>query len=463
MERVRAYMSEHPQSELHRAGKMFGVLVVEPQGGAETEPLSGSETESQGAQVGYIAAFSAMLDGSFVHDGFVPPVFNWSTPDGYFRREECAISEMNHLIAASADNAALRHERKQRSQALQRWLFAQFRMTNGLGEQRSVADIFADTAPILSKEDYYAHRREYDTASSPTLPPSGAGECCAPKLLQYAFTHGLRPVCMAEFWMGASPKDEVRREGMYYPACQGKCKPILTHMLQGINVAPNPLHTNGHLLSERVCIIYEDADMIVADKPAGMLSVPGKEDAYSLQEHLQARYGQPLYAVHRLDMDTSGLIVFAKTEQTAVTLQQQFLRREVQKIYLAVVEPLRDFSLGDQEGIISLPLLPNPLDRPRQMVDMQHGKKAVTHWQVSEAWSGKDGSRGWLLILHPHTGRTHQLRVHCAHSLGLGCPIIGDRLYGTACERLMLHAAELRLTHPRTGEALHFQSKPDWD
>ena len=439
---VREYMHAHPQSELHRLGKMFGVLVV-------AEPL------------GYLCAFSAMLDGTFHHDGFVPPIFDWSRPDGYFRQEEAAISQLNKQFPNSADAAPLLTERKQRSQALQRWLFTQSQVLNQQGKELNLLQIFAAEPPIIDEAEYFSHQPNKAARESEPLPPSGAGECCAPKLLQYAFLHHLQPVCMAEFWMGAPPKDELRREGQFYPACQSKCKPILRHMLQGLDVETNPLLREQTALAKEVGIVFEDAEILVADKPAGLLSVPGKESAFSLQEYLQKQLASPLYPAHRLDMDTSGLIVFGKNEQTGKRLQQQFLRRDVSKIYKAILEPLFDYDTHAKEGVISLPLLPNPYDRPRQMVNLEHGKQAITRWYLDGTWQ-KDGDKGLLITLIPETGRTHQLRVHCAHPDGLGCPIKGDRLYGQPAERLMLHAAELTFLHPSTSETIHCVSPAPW-
>ena len=308
----------------------------------------------------------------------------------------------------------LQRERHQRSIALQQWLFRQFVFLNALGETKALPELFA-----------------------PAVPPSGAGECCAPRLLQAAYREGLQPLCMAEFWVGASPKDEIRHEGHFYPACNSKCRPILRHMLRGLDVEPNPLHAERELLLSNLRIIYKDSEMAVVDKPAGLLSVPGKDDQPSVQEAMRRIFPQatgPLI-VHRLDMDTSGLMLIALTEEKYHELQTLFLQRRIHKVYHALLE--REMPIG-QEGDISLPLRPDFDDRPRQMVDPKHGKAAQTHYRVLE---NRDGHA--LLELRPITGRTHQLRVHCAHPLGLDNPIIGDRLYGKTAERLMLHAEEI--------------------
>lgn len=325
------------------------------------------------------------------------------------------------------------------------------------------------------------------------LPPAGAGECCAPKLLQAAYKRGLTPVCMAEFWMGASPKDELRIEGQYYPACTGKCKPILAHTLIGLDVEEDPETRSSRALAEQTETIYEDEWLLVVNKPSGLLSVPGKDGQYSLTEYLNRRVAgeendrrvagdgnnidenenenEVYIPVHRLDQDTSGLIVFAKTESIAKQLQALFLRRDIHKVYRAeLYRRVAGDGNGNKfccailegKGTIDLPLLPNPMDRPRQMVNHQHGKPAITHYRMT----GEIGPHGGRIVeLRPETGRTHQLRVHCAHIEGLGTPIYGDRLYGYAnvnensVERLMLHAAELIFPHPVTGEMLHLKAK----
>ena len=540
-------------------GKMFGVLVVE------------YKDEEGALQRGFLAAYSGLLGGRNDWQYFVPPVFDAQQPDGHFKRTEREISAINREISAiehdpqylqsvaqheemtkrlqaevdafkvEVDAAKARRDarrksgeplseeeqaemvresqfmkaelrrrrkameqaestfhnphatllkslqlqRKQMSDELQRWLFAAYRMLNAKGEERDLIDIF----------------REYTHA----MPPAGAGDCCAPKLLQYAYQHRLRPVCMAEFWWGESPASEIRHHLHYYPACRSKCLPILTHMLKGLDVAPNPLAQKRHTVEPRV--LYADEYILVVDKPAGMLSVPGKADdsaSVSVEEYfannskLKIQNSKFLKAAHRLDMDTSGLLVLARTEQAYVELQRQFASRETVKRYEAVLcgvpkhttphstfrsdvpEPITQNSKFKTQnsstqpdgclGAISLPLIADINDRPRQRVDMEHGKPALTLYNIVEvraadantavAYTTKKADKSLTLIhLYPKTGRTHQLRVHCAHPLGLACPILGDPLYGTErADRMYLHAAELTFRHPITGEPMHFLS-----
>ena len=540
-------------------GKMFGVLVVE------------YEDEEGALQRGFLAAYSGLLGGRNDWQYFVPPVFDAQQPDGHFKRTEREISAINREICAiehdpqylqsvaqheemtkrlqaeveafkvEVDVAKARRDarrksgeplseeeqaemiresqfmkaelrrrrkameqaestfhnphatllkslqlqRKQMSDELQRWLFAAYRMLNAKGEERDLIDIF----------------REYTHA----MPPAGAGDCCAPKLLQYAYQHRLRPVCMAEFWWGESPASEIRHHLHYYPACRSKCLPILTHMLKGLDVAPNPLAQKRHTAEPRV--LYADEYIMVVDKPAGMLSVPGKADdsaSVSVEEYFannskfKTQNSKFLKAAHRLDMDTSGLLVLARTEQAYVELQRQFASRETVKRYEAVLSgvpkhttPHSTFrsdvpdpitqnskfkiqnSSTQSDGCveaISLPLISDINDRPRQRVDMEHGKPALTLYNIVEvraadantavAYTTKKADKSLTLVhLYPKTGRTHQLRVHCAHPQGLACPILGDPLYGTErADRMYLHAAELTFRHPITGEPMHFLS-----
>ena len=605
-------------------GKMFGVLVVE------------YEDESGALQRGFLAAYSGLLGGRNDWPYFVPPVFDAQQPDGHFKCTEREISAINREIlaierdpeylqsvaqreetmkrlqaevdafkaevdAAKARRDArrksgeplseeeqaemiresqfmkaelrrrrkameqanstlntphstflksLQRKRKQMSDELQRWLFSAYCMLNAKGEERDLIDIF----------------REYTHA----MPPAGAGDCCAPKLLQYAYLHHLRPVCMAEFWWGESPASEIRHHLHYYPACRSKCLPILTHMLKGLDVAPNPLAQKRHTAEPRV--LYVDEYIMVVDKPAGMLSVPGKADdsaCVSVEEYfasvggagipacstspnysdnnsqcrwqesprllqmptnsqltteqftigeadnsklkiqnskflkadnskLKTQNSKFLKAAHRLDMDTSGLLVLARTEQAYVELQRQFASRETVKRYEAVLsgvprqvsqhstlrcgvsEPtIQNSKLKTQNSstqpsgcveAISLPLIADINDRPRQRVDMEHGKPACTLYNIIEVRTvetnrvGSDKTKQaykprTLVHLYPKTGRTHQLRVHCAHPLGLACPILGDPLYGIErADRMYLHAAELTFRHPVTGEPMHFLS-----
>ena len=530
-------------------GKMFGVLVVE------------YEDEEGALQRGFLAAYSGLLGGRNDWPYFVPPVFDAQQPDGHFKRTEREISAINREIAAIEHDAeylqsveqheqtkkrlqaevdafkaevdaakarrdarrksgeplseeeqaemiresqfmkaelrrrrkameqadstltthhstflkSLQRKRKQMSDELQRWLFSAYRMLNAKGEERDLIDIF----------------REYTHA----MPPAGAGDCCAPKLLQYAYLHHLRPVCMAEFWWGESPASEIRHHLHYYPACRSKCLPILTHMLKGLDVAPNPLAQKRHTAEPRV--LYADEYIMVVDKPAGMLSVPGKAESVrsefsdsaniSVEEYfennskLKIQNSKFLKAAHRLDMDTSGLLVLARTEQAYVELQRQFASRETVKRYEAVLSgvPTQNSKLKTQNSstqpsgcleAISLPLIADINDRPRQRVDMEHGKPALTLYNIVEvravdantavAYTTKKVDKRLTLVhLYPKTGRTHQLRVHCAHPLGLACPILGDPLYGIErADRMYLHAAELTFRHPVTDETMHFLS-----
>jgi tRNA pseudouridine32 synthase/23S rRNA pseudouridine746 synthase len=324
----------------------------------------------------------------------------------------------------------LRRERRQKSDNLQRWLFDQFVMVNAKGERLGLREIFARYGALHGQ---------------PGLePPSGSGECCEPRLLQTAYLLGLRPVSMAMFWWGESPREEVRHAGRCYPACQSKCKPLLWWMLQGLDVAPNPLELSRPL---DLPVVYEDEALSVVCKPAGMLSVPGKLGLESVESIMRRRYGggeEPII-VHRLDMDTSGLMVVARTPEAYHRLQEQFLCREVHKRYEALLE----HPLSREAGEVSLPLRPDLDDRPRQVVDALHGRPAVTRFQ-------RIGER--RVALWPLTGRTHQLRVHCAHRDGLDDPICGDALYGTRGDRLCLHAAELSFRHPITGAPMSFSS-----
>ena len=492
---VRSYLSTRLdwQDEIGK-GKMFGVLIVKTSDGS----------------IGYLAAFSGNLAGSNMHDFFVPPVYDLLNPDCYFRKEESEISALNRRISdifksdsylmakkeqeeikiqASSSLASakeklkrskkerdekrangnispeelgimiresqfqkaeykrlenswkeklneaeqivksfdaeilqLKQERKTRSAALQLWLFRQFDMLNAKGERKDLCEIFKDTPQ--------------------GLPPAGAGECALPKLLQYAYLHGLQPLAMGEFWCGMSPKDEIRHDGYFYPSCKGKCEPILKHMLVGLDVEPNPL-AEDLFKDTPLKTLYEDEWIVAVEKPSGMLSVPGKNDLDSVQQRLRLMYPDatgPL-VVHRLDMATSGILLAAKDKDVHAKLQSQFETRSILKEYTAILDGV----LQKESGIIDLPICLNPLDRPRQMVDFENGKPAITEYKIVGVSDGRT-----KVIFKPHTGRTHQLRIHSAHVLGLGCPISGDELYGNpdSAPRLCLHASRLVFRHP---------------
>ena len=393
-----------------KSGKMLGVLIVGPS----------CDQLPEDKAIGFLAAFSGTLCRKGTLPYFVPPVFDLHGT--YFETEEARISSL-----------PLGEERKQSSQALQQWLFDQFRFLNAEGNVASMYDIFGDK-----------------------YPPSGTGECCAPKLLQYAYLHGLHPLCMGEFWMGKTPKGEIREEGHFYPSCQHKCKPLLGWMLRGLNVEENPMQRDYARLVAQFHVVYEDSDIAVVFKPSGLLSVPGKDFLPSVQDLAQQYWPQaegPLI-VHRLDMDTSGLMVVALTNRAYHHLQDQFVRHFIKKRYTAYLEK---FMRIGERGKIALPLCPNPNDRPRQIVNSEYGRRAITRYEVV-------GNRGTHAIVHlwPETGRTHQLRVHMAHSQGLANPILGDRLYGHPNGgRLMLFADRLEFEHPTTGAPMTFSTEEE--
>lgn len=328
----------------------------------------------------------------------------------------------------------LKQQRKQLSNALQNKLFAQYRFLNGRGEEQSLAAIFAPT-------------------TSPT-PPAGAGECAAPKLLHYAFKHGFEPLALAEFWWGVSPKSEIRQHQQFYPSCNSKCQPILGHMLQGLKVDDNPLEENW-AEDKELEILFEDDALVVVNKPSGLLSVPGKTITDSAYTRLQQRYPdvEGPFVIHRLDMATSGLLVFALTKRANKSLQKQFISRSVEKRYVALLEG----KVEQQNGQIKLPMRGDPVDRPRQLVCFEHGKPAETYWEKISTINGRS-----KLYLYPKTGRTHQLRVHCAHHLGLNLPMVGDGLYGEKADRLHLHAERLEFEHPYSKERLTFSAEAEF-
>ena len=323
----------------------------------------------------------------------------------------------------------LKEERKIKSAALQQYLFEQYQFLNSVKETKNLTEIFAKTTE--------------------QNPPAGSGECAAPKLLQYAFLHDLKPIAMAEFWWGQSPNTEIRKHKQYYPACQGKCKPILSHMLANIEMDTNPMLQNP-AIGKELEIIFEDEDVIVVHKPAEFLSVPGihiQDSVYTRIKNQIKDISGPLI-VHRLDMSTSGLLVLAKNKKTHKNLQSQFIHKIIYKRYTALLDGI----LKEKSGTIKLPLRVDLNDRPRQLVCFEHGKPAETKWEVVE-----QKNKTTKVYFYPISGRTHQLRVHASHILGLNTPIIGDDLYGKKANRLHLHADTLAFTHPTTKEKMHFQ------
>lgn len=344
------------------------------------------------------------------------------------------LEEIQSALAEYEDRIeSLKKERKEKSAALQLQLFEQYSFLNKDGKTKSLQDIFGNT--VFGK------------------PPAGAGECATPKLLQYAFLHGYKPLAMAEFWWGSPPKSEIRQHKQFYPACNGKCKPILEHMLEGIETDENPFLVNSGEGKE-LKIIYEDDSFVVVNKPAELLSVPGILIHDSVYTRLKYMFNgiEPLI-IHRLDQATSGLLVIAKTKDAHKDIQKQFLKRTVTKRYSALLSKV----ISEDGGEITLPLRGDLDNRPQQLVCFEHGKKAHTTWKVVERNENTTKVHFW-----PHTGRTHQLRMHAAHELGLNAPIVGDDLYGTASNRLHLHAAFIEFVHPVTGKIMSFEVKEEF-
>lgn len=328
---------------------------------------------------------------------------------------------------------SLKEERRTKSASLQQFLFNSYQFLNHKKERKDLTELFKDSNQI---------------------PPAGSGECTAPKLLQYAFLHGLKPLAMAEFWWGQSPNKEIRKHKHFYPACQGKCKPILQHMLSGIEMDVNPMLQNP-AIGKELDIIFEDEDIIIINKPAEFLSVPGihiQDSVYTRIKQQVKDISGPII-VHRLDMSTSGLLVLAKNKNAHKNLQSQFINKTIEKRYTALLDGI----IKEKSGTINLPLRVDLDDRPRQLVCFEHGKPAETKWEVVE-----QKGNNTKVHFYPISGRTHQLRMHASHQLGLNTPIIGDDLYGKKDNRLYLHADTLTFTHPTSKERITFHKKAEF-
>ncbi len=397
------YISEHKDwAPLFEQGKMLGVLLCD----------DGS----------IFRAYSGVINGLVDHEQyFVPPVYDLANPDDFYLQEDEAISDINRQIALCSDPEqakALKQERKEKSLALQLKIFRHFNFVNARGEYKNVVDIFQE--------------------AKRGLPPGGTGECAAPRLLQYALQHQLTPIAMAEFWYGRSPKNYRRVHGQFYPSCIEKCSPVLAYTKTLLPTPPVEGGENSESVGQ-IKLIYEDDSIVIISKPSGLLSVPAKDLTMPNAEGwLKDRYPDckmPFMLAHRLDQATSGLLIAAKDAQTHKLLQQAFEQKTIHKRYVALLEG----ELASESGVISLPICSNPDDRPRQVVDWQFGKPAITRYNVLKREAGRT-----LVELFPLTGRTHQLRLHCASPFGLDCPIVGDQLYfAQLAERLMLHAANI--------------------
>lgn len=487
-------------------GKMYGLLVVKTNTG----------------DVGFLAACSGNESDNNKGIHFVPQVFDLTNPNGFFRKEETQLNKINQQIkqlsaseglislklqyetlkkeanqklanaktklqkakaeraqkrASTSDQPTLNalikesqtqksnftrlkkklkeeqqqieealaayHDeierlkrlRKQQSGLVQKQLFDSYVFYNIKGEQRSATEIFKHT--------------------DARVPPAGAGDCAAPKLLQYAFLNQLTPIVMAEFWWGPSPLNAIRKHNYFYPACKNKCEPILGFMLQGLTT-----ERAANTQTSTISVIYEDEALAVINKPAGLLSVPGKEVEESVLTQAKSLFPEATgpMIVHRLDMATSGLMLIAKSKDVHEHLQKQFLSHSIHKQYAAIL----DGRIEANEGEINLPLRVDLNDRPRQLVCFDHGKPALTKWQIMNRQNGRT-----KVYFNPVTGRTHQLRVHAAHHLGLNTPIVGDPLYGKKANRLMLHARKIEFVHPVSEKRLSFtfseEEQGDWN
>ena len=416
MKHVQEYIQgmQRWQEEVEK-GKMFGVLVV----------------ENQQQQLGFLAAYSGQIEGKSDWAGFVPAVFDYLQPHGYFKKHEEQITHINALVEqeeADVGYLALKEALKCLEEEAQQALAA---FQNRLKEAKRKRDHLRKTSSLsMEKEAELIRESQFMKAELRRIKH------------RWAYQHHYKPITMAEFWWGASPKATIRHHGECYPACRGKCLPILRFMLQGLEVDDEyPDDAEPMQLQ----MVYEDDDLVVVNKPAGLLSVPGRSSRSSVLSILQEMMPQdmPLHAVHRLDMATSGLLIVAKNMKVYHHLQAQFKAHTIQKEYIAVL----DGEVTPKDGSINLPLRPDLLDRPRQIVDRVHGKPAITFYRVLSVHQGKT-----LLALSPMTGRTHQLRMHCAHQEGLNCPILGDELYGHQADRLYLHAASITFIHPTSGK-----------
>lgn len=342
------------------------------------------------------------------------------------RKKEMIRQQMELQLEIDAFEAKihnLKNERKRLSQQLQQQLFENYTFLNAKRENKNLLDIFKSFGI--------------------DVPPSGAGECAAPKLFQHAFEKGYVPVELVEFWWGPSPPSQIRVHGKFYPCCRSKCEPILHHMLSSTEIQKPPLLNEENRLKE-IEVLYQDEYLAVLNKPNNVLSVPGKVQTLTIMDYLPILFpnAERPMLVHRLDRATSGILLVAMNEKVYVKLQQQFVKRSVQKKYLALLDGV----IEKKSGIIDLPLRVDLDNRPQQLVCYEHGLPSQTRFEVLEI----QGNRT-KIAFYPVTGRTHQLRVHAAHPSGLNTPIVGDDLYGSVADRLYLHAEELRFKHPVSG------------
>jgi len=479
---------------------MFGVLVV----------------RDTARRIGFLCGFSGMVDGRWTIEGFVPPLFDAQARDAIWLDGEAEMLNFAERIQAieqgeeaevSAELAALtsehetalaqmaeRHRAKRAARRMSREKLDGDAPALAQLDQQSRADkaehkrlrasIEQACEPIASRlvsiqakrsaleqqrslrsqqllpqmqatyviQNANGKRQDIAALFAPGDVPGGAGDCAAPKLLGYAYANELEPIALAEFWWGAAPDTGGRHPGVFYPACRGKCGPLLPFMLEGLHADPPPLFGDEAIAAHEPTTVFEDEWLVIVNKPCGLLSVPGRHNRLkdSVLNRLRERYPEATgpMLVHRLDLDTSGLLIAAKTQEHYAALQRLFAVREIDKRYVAWLEG----DVTGDSGVVELALRVDIDDRPRQIHDEVHGKRALTEWRVLSRADGRT-----RVAMYPRTGRTHQLRVHAAHPRGIGAPIVGDRLYGRPGQRLLLHAESLAFVHPHTGKRVEIE------
>lgn len=375
------------------------------------------------------AADSMLSDcASLASIKFLPPIVSASKIDQALLQNDKAIHELTKEIAACTDSEKIRRLKTERTALTDQSLLKVFDLYSfhcADGKMRSLKTICAER-------------------NMKTLPPTGTGECCAPKLLDYAFAFSMQPLSLCEAYYQKGQELKPRSP------CDERCGIVLPSML-GLE------------------LLYRDEHIAVINKPSGLLSIPGRgiEKLDSVTTRLKRLFpaGIEQPSVHRLDMETSGLMVLAFTKEAHRILSRQFMEGQVSKKYTALLDGVLAKKGIAQEGCMELYFRLDVDNRPHQIWDSVYGKKAVTSWRILnvERYTAPDLSVRNVTRVEfvPHTGRTHQLRLASADSHGFATPIIGDTLYGkcTPGERLMLHACHLEFIHPATNEAMVFKSK----
>ncbi|MBQ0052327.1 MAG: RluA family pseudouridine synthase [Treponema sp.] len=464
-----------PSQERKDQGIMLGALVCQNQEGNTVNLVTNSGIAKILNFNSYTQELSEADDSTNCQFTYVPPIVKAEQIEQALSLNDTEIHRLTEQIQKLKKDSAAKTEVTAQSQEISR---LQSKLQNLCGQSlEKVHNLYSFACADKQMRSLKEICSQYNTGK---LPPTGTGDCCAPKLLHYAYQNDLIPLSMAElYWhsegVSAGSPEVAPRSGAMSVAKGGHS--------DGKAGTPNIQITNLQTPCDSRCgillpamlglrILYRDQHIIIVNKQSGVLSVPGRgpEKQDCIVNRVRRLFPncieQP--SVHRLDMETSGLLILAFTKEAHKELNRQFENRQVHKEYEALLDGVLAKKGIPKTGTMELFFRLDVDNRPHQIWDAENGKSAITEWEILnvERYHSPDGTtrNATRVRFIPHTGRTHQLRLASADSHGFGVPIIGDTLYGTCNpgERLLLHAKKIRFQHPITGEEMDFTCEPEF-